>query len=376
MKNSGRSKLNGQIYEEACAWFVECRGGDLDEAARREFDHWLRKSPEHLSAYLETAAIWHEGPALDSERKYGSDRLIAEAAAGADNIVPFSGAVSSEPEFRDPQGTPRFRGSIAQGSSSSRPRGGGMRRRHWAAIAASVASLAGALLWLAVFRVPTYVTAVGEQRSLVLADGSTITLNSRSKIEVRYSKRERNVELLEGQVLFHVSKDAARPFVVRSGATRVRAVGTQFDVYRKHDDTVVTVVEGRVAVFTPQAASVAPLSAVDPGGPGTIVASAGEQLRVTADEVRRSDHANVAGATAWIQRQLVFESMPLSEVAEEFNRYNEQRLVIVDPGLDTFHISGVFSSTDPASLLRFLRTRPGLRVVEKNSEIRIEKNSS
>ena len=70
----------------------------------------------------------------------------------------------------------------------------------------------------------------------------------------------------------------------------------------------------------------------------------------------------------------MFDSASLSQVAEEFNRYNERKLVIEDHALDTFHISGIFASTDPASLIRFLRARPELRVVETASEFRIEKN--
>jgi transmembrane sensor len=72
---------------------------------------------------------------------------------------------------------------------------------------------------------------------------------------------------------------------------------------------------------------------------------------------------------------LVFESASLADVAEEFNRYNDRQLIVGDPSLETFHVSGVFSSTDPASLIRFLRARPGLRIVETQSQIRIEKNT-
>ena len=69
MDRHTHSKMNTQIYEEACAWFVESRAGELDEACRRDFDGWLRKSPEHLGAYLEIAAIWNEGPSLDPQSK-------------------------------------------------------------------------------------------------------------------------------------------------------------------------------------------------------------------------------------------------------------------------------------------------------------------
>jgi transmembrane sensor len=356
MEHRGRSKFNTQIYEEACEWFVECRAGDLDDAARGEFDRWLRKSPDHSSAYLEIAAIWNEAPSFDSARRHNIETLVAEAASDRDNIVALPGGRASPDVDHLPH----------EDAASPPPRIGNARRR-LVAIAASIAVLGvavGALAWFEATRAPTYATSVGEQRFLSLPDGSTVALNSRSKIRIRFAERERDVELVEGQALFHVAKDAARPFVVKVGNRQVRAVGTEFDVYRRRGDTVVTVVEGRVAV-----------PGVDPAGRGVILVSAGEQLTVTGNAAQKSDHANVAGATAWTQRQLVFESASLAEVAEEFNRYNGHPLVIEDPSLDTFHISGVFSSTDPASLLRFLRTRPGLRIVETASEVRIERNN-
>jgi transmembrane sensor len=108
---------------------------------------------------------------------------------------------------------------------------------------------------------------------------------------------------------------------------------------------------------------------------GTIYLSGGEQLTVSAQTSQKTDHPNIAGATAWRQRQIVFESASLADVAEEFNRYNERQLVIEDTGLYDFHISGVFSSTDPDSLIRFLRERPGVQVTETPSEVRVSKNS-
>src|SRR5882724_6747972 len=87
MERPVRSKFNIQIYEEACEWFIECRARDLDHAARAEFDRWLRKSPEHQSAYLEIAAIWNEGPTLDPSNRWDLDELIAHAAEDSANII-------------------------------------------------------------------------------------------------------------------------------------------------------------------------------------------------------------------------------------------------------------------------------------------------
>lgn len=379
MERHARSKLNTQIYEEACEWFVGCRAGDLDDNARRELDRWLRKSPEHLSAYLEIAAIWDEGQLLDPKNQWDTQKLISQAAEDRGNVIAIPGAAlgDSSANASDSKAPPDQSQHEPAGKRTA-------RRGRLLALAAAVCGVGvGALFLTQTFRAPAYETAVGEQRSIVLADGSTVELNSRSRVKVRYSEHERAVELLEGQALFHVAKEHARPFVVSSGATRVRAVGTQFDVYKKHGGTVVTVVEGRVAVLTqvaaerPDAVAAGPQPSTQSSSSGTgILLSAGEQLSVTPTTVHRVANPSIAGATAWKQRQLVFESASLAEVAEEFNRYNERQLVIEDGELYDFHISGVFSSTDPSSLIRFLRERRGLRVIETATEIRVEKNSS
>jgi transmembrane sensor len=109
-------------------------------------------------------------------------------------------------------------------------------------------------------------------------------------------------------------------------------------------------------------------------GNSSFLLAAGEQLTVTADAAQKTANPNIAGATAWREREIVFESATLSDVAEEFNRYNQRQLVIVDPKLYGFHISGVFSSTDPDSLIEFLRQRPGVKVTEAGGEIRVERN--
>jgi ferric-dicitrate binding protein FerR (iron transport regulator) len=204
---------------------------------------------------------------------------------------------------------------------------------------------------------------------------------------------------------------------VRTGDATVRAVGTQFDVYRKDSGTTVTVLEGRVAVYSTAhadqttaalkdslpASDVAPQHPLprastrdspssspapepsaasssvrnsglsDPSGSGAIFLSAGEQVTVTSDAAGTPmpQRADITAATAWMQRKLIFEGSRLSEVAEEFNRYNRRQLVIEDPKLADFQISGVYSSTDPASLVRFLEDQ-GLRVTTEDNEVRVD----
>lgn len=336
MESRARGKFNAQVYEEACDWFGECRSGELEAAARRDFDRWLRQSPDHIAAYLEVAALYQEAGAAIPASDADVDALIAAAVQHHDNVVELS------PIAREPVAQPKSRRRIA--------------------IAASLATAAAVLAVVSLMFWPqTYATGIGEQRSIVLADGSTVELNSRSKIRIRFSAEQRDVELLEGQALFKVAKDHARPFVVDSDGTLVRAVGTQFDVYRKAEGTVVTVVEGRVAVT----------KLAEPG----LLVSAGEQVTVNEKIAQRAAHPNIDGATAWRQRELVFDTASLFEVAEEFNRYNTRRLVIDKNEHYDFHISGVFSSTEPSSLIRFLQARRELRVIETETEIRVGKNN-
>jgi transmembrane sensor len=238
-----------------------------------------------------------------------------------------------------------------------------------------------------------------------LPDGSTIDLNARSKVRVRFSEQGRHVDLLEGQALFRVAKDKARPFIVAVNGTRVRAVGTQFDINQRKRGVVVTVVEGTVAVSgraaaappgtdrsagqpaqlpaspsapasTSTTASTRPHSAIS-AETGEILLDAGQQMTVspaasTANSVdaQSSPHrVDVDIATAWTRRRLVFETTPLEDVAAEFNRNSERVLVIEGNGLDDFHVSGAFSSTDVEPFLRFLRAQNGVAVIEEPDRI-------
>jgi transmembrane sensor len=215
----------------------------------------------------------------------------------------------------------------------------------------------------------TYTTVIGELRTVTLADGSRIELNARSKIKVKFDDSRRYVELLEGQALFSVAKDAARPFIVRSDGTDVKAVGTQFDVNRKASGTVVTVMEGRVAVSQP--ARERAISAGAGAAMSRVLLSPGEQVTVTEHTIVAPQKANLAAATAWTEGLLMFDSAALSEVVQEFNRHNMKPLVIADERLLDLRISGIFPATGAERLTRFLHERFGIAVQEREDAIRL-----
>jgi transmembrane sensor len=333
------------IIAEASAWFVEFRAGDVDGDGRARFIEWLRRSPEHIHAYLEISGVWADLPTSDPKGKIDVAALIARAR-GEPDVIALS------PDRRRPASVP----------SAVKPHALWRSRRAAVALAAVLVLAVASVLLLDSGKFSgAYSTGIGEQRTVQLLDGSTVELNARSMIQVHLTEHQRDVTLLEGQALFRVAKDKLRPFVVRAGDAQVRAVGTEFDVYKKPAATVVTVVEGRVETYD------------DADSPGTaaIILSAGEQLTVLPHVVSKPTRTDTSIATAWVQKRLIFEETSLSDVAEEFNRYNRRPLTIADGELEKLRISGVYSSTDPASLINFLRSQNSIQVVETEKQIRV-----
>jgi transmembrane sensor len=353
-----KAKHNQQILDEAAEWFVDFREDDLDANGKANFSRWLRRSPEHIEAYLEVAALWEDVPNIVAKESLDIDALIAQARAEV-NIVSLSRPnARNSPQAVGPTGFFRMRIADRLGL-----------------IAASFVIFAGAagLAWHHWYQ-GMYATDIGEQRLITLDDGTTVELNARTRLRVNLQSRSRNVELLEGQALFHVAKDSERPFIVKSGTTSVRAVGTQFDVYKKTSGaTVVTVVEGRVSVSAPELAAVHPTSSNSAPSDSAAYLNAGEQVIVIAQNNTQAaaQAADVSAATAWTKREIIFQATPLIDVVEEFNRYSRHQLIIHDPTLRAVRVSGVFSSTEPTSLLRFLSEQLQLSVKDQNGRIEI-----
>ena len=354
------SELNQQIYQQATEWLIAFRTSPPDAVSRERLDAWLRKSPEHVRAYLEVSAIWEEIGLHDPQLTITAEAHIARAL-DEDNLVRLN---LSEAH---PAACPASAQPTTVARTRSRPVVFGV-----AASLLAVVVAAGVMLYVAT---ETYATARGEVRSISLADGSIVDLNADSRVRVRFSKSERDVDLIKGEVLFQVEHDPNRPFFVRSGTATVRDVGTEFDVFRGHSSTTVTVIEGQVAVTASQAnhrlvsprADAARLLTM----PDTSTIAAGEQVTVLPAMIEQPIRVNTAAAVSWVQRRLIFDSAPLSEVVRQFNRYNARPIIIDDRKLDDLRVIGVFSSTDPSSLLRFLSGQPGVQVIETERAVRI-----
>jgi transmembrane sensor len=188
-----------------------------------------------------------------------------------------------------------------------------------------------------------YSTGVGERRTLTRADGSVVTLDARSRIQVQYRDTQRLISLQQGQARFDVAKDPSRPFRVKAGSETVLALGTQFNVELVARSVLVTLIEGRVAVM-PDAAS-------RDGSPQTegspqIDLSAGEAIQVHQDgKTVRLPRVDIERVTAWQNGKMFFDNEPLASAAERINRYAVEQIQ-VDPSAANVSISGVFNAGD------------------------------
>lgn len=214
MSSHEGSSFNQQLYEEAAAWLIEFRSGDIDAQGRADFSRWLRLSPEHMRAYLELAAIWNEGSALERAR-HMPDLALLEQGQPQTNVIPLVAPHAERSHARqDAHSSRRTPSRILMT----------VRNLTRFAAAASLVGL-GVCLWYWHAVRDVYATGVGEQRLITLSDGSAIELNAESKIRVRYDGQKREVELLRGEALFSVTHDASRPFFVRTADTLVRDIG-------------------------------------------------------------------------------------------------------------------------------------------------------
>jgi transmembrane sensor len=340
------------ISAEAVEWFLRLQKSDRSGADGEAFSEWLLRSPAHVEEYLALAQTW-AGMTLPNEGEFSTDSLIEAARRpDPDNIVRLG----------------NYNTSIVRSRSFRHRRA----RAVWVAVAAAI--IVGAGVWLigGPLRLGLEVrTAVGEQRSITLDDGSVVFLNTDTDIRARLTAAERRIELIRGEARFQVAKDRNRPFLVSTSDATVKAVGTVFNVRATAADTEVAVMEGIVEVSSrPKTLSI--LSASDSAQPPPakhvqndaphIRLSAGERAAITPDTIQPNAGPSIERASAWLERRLVFRGEALSDVVAEFNRYRVQPLVLDDSQLAQIRISGVFDSGDPESLIAYLTSFETVKV--------------
>lgn len=189
-----------------------------------------------------------------------------------------------------------------------------------------------------------YHTASGERRELQLADGTQMTLNTATSIDVKFDSEKRFVWLRSGEILIQTAPDNAhtsRPFMVGTRQGQLEALGTKFTVYQQANSTQLAVLEGAVKV-TPKDADISQ----------QIIVNAGQQLRFNRYGIESSDALDHT-AIAWTQGMLMADKMPLGEFVSELARYRSG-VVRCDPKIADLPVSGSFPVSDTDMALRML----------------------
>ena len=217
-----------------------------------------------------------------------------------------------------------------------------------------------------------YETKIGEQRDVVLADGSSITLNTNTAVTVRYTRSARHVELTRGEAVFTVKHEAARAFEVTAGETVTQAIGTQFNVDLRNGKVTVSVLEGAVRVSELTDAGNRSDNRKDAGGdayaPVTVAKDAALEFRPTKHELR-TQTADLKRIDAWRARRLEFSDTTLRDAVEEFNRYSTTHITVSTSELESVRVSGVFHTGDVSGFLYSLREALGVQVHESAGEV-------
>ena len=363
------------IEEEAVTWLIKLDSDKpLTSQEKGEFQEWLSRSAVHRESINQLSQFW------------------------GNNVLT---------ELMVPLGKPETHRGLWAGLLGSWVNGWANSLTGSRAISATAAVTALAVSLMLVFGGQDvtqsnglYVTAVGQQKSIVMFDGSTLQLNTNSQVEVSYNDSYRNIRLIQGQVHFDVAKNPELPFRVYAGSGRVQAVGTAFTVYLKDKDVDVLVTEGRVALATlaptetPIAISLSTSleetaaakdlhSIVDPYANsaaknlGELDAGEAVTMTLSQNQLGQQTNENTGSVLApikiiskkelkrrqsWRNGLLVFSGEPLEYVVNEISRYTTVSIEIADPQVRLMAIGGRFRVGDVDGMFNALEANFGLRV--------------
>jgi len=296
------------VRAEAAAWVARLQSPERDAGTEQAFRHWIEADPAHAAAFDRATQVWE---------------AIGGAASG-----------------------------MMVGKGRSKQRADALRV---VASVAAVAALGAAGGW-GVLRDPVYVTKVGEQRSVRLADGSRLALNTDTKVVVHYTKGRRDLRLARGEAQFDVAHNPARPFIVTAEGQQVKALGTSFVVRDDGRAVSVTLIEGKVTVT--------PAAAASKSAP-PVYLTPGQRVRVGATASPRIDRPKIEAVTAWRSGEILLDDTPLALAVAEMNRYSPTPLYIDDPEVASLRVTGIFRAGDSHAFARTVAAQYSLAVVEE-----------
>ncbi|MGP0630064.1 FecR family protein [Nitrospina sp. 32_T5] len=324
--------LPDESPQEARQWVVRLASGEMTPSEARRFKKWLHADARHRDAFRRERRLWQELEALRG----------AFAADMPGSPVPVSSAPAVGPANDvDPLlSSPRSKNPFAV--------------FRWAAACFCLFVLWAqfGFLWLADHR-----TAEGELRRVELPDGSTAHLNTATAMNVHYENGVRHIELLEGEALFDVRRDASRPFRVTTRQGVVEVLGTRFGVSHSKESLEVTVLSGEVAVVPPSQSSL-PVAE----NPRAVHLTAGQAVEyISGSPSQTVRNVNVHAVLPWTRGRIVIDEMPFADAIEKLDAYFPGRVLILREHAAQQPVSGLFHVDQAQSAIRALASTQGLR---------------
>ena len=313
-----------EIDSAAFGWVARLDRGELDPELNAKLEAWLAGDPRRRGAFLHAEALWST---LDAA-SLASSPLLAQ---------------------RSPN---RSQGGLGRGWTRR-----GVFGAAGAAVAAGVAGLV-LIDWE-----QTLSTSVGEVRHLPLADGSTVDMNTQSRVQVAMRPRLRRIRLREGEAWFQVAHNPSRPFVVEANNVRVRAVGTAFSVRLSGDGAEVMVSEGVVEAWVLGAEKEAVRLSANES------ARIGERARPVQIAV---DPAQVDRKLAWREGRIDLDGETVESAVAEFNRYSTRKIRVLSPKLASERVYGVFKISNQADFVNSLHVAFGAKITRDGNFIVLE----
>ncbi len=297
--------LSDDVKKTARDWLVKLQSANLTEGEQEAFFSWLEQKPEHAQAYILAEEVWQRSGAL-KHLEYSEDEA------------------NSKQEME-----------VVAAASNSRKKLLGSFVNPYIGLAAC---LMLAVLSVALFtdfkneetlvdQAVVYQTNVGEQKSIALADGSVITLNTNARVKSQINRTDhRYLNIEQGEVFFDIAADPDKPFTVKTANGWVVVLGTRFSVFNRGEDSLVTVEEGKVGLLP----GVAQWNKQIP----EIELSANQQLSLSsAAKNQAPQEIHVDQALSWRNGHLVFKGNSLQQVVDDLNRYYKTNIKIGDDSL-------------------------------------------
>lgn len=371
------SASDNSIEQQASRWLVRMQCDSSSDSDRAEHKAWLDANLMHRKAYLRLQSLWNTLGDFADRPEILAERKQARIKPSAVTLLPTAQTqeerVAEQEQIATKRPVPVYRTPDRSGLK--------WLPRAMAASLLMVVIGVGAFVQIISSSDPQnpndYQTAVGEQKTVKLADGSTLTLDTQTSLSIDFTEQQRRIVLKQGQARFDVAHDKTRPFVVEANNGKITALGTAFVVRKTENQVLVTLLEGRVEVVQEDTPGMSDIGVIDQIVRTTDldainehkrtapvrVLEVGQQLVYTDMGISDTDNIDIDQATAWQQGRLIYENRSLSDVVEDLNRYSKRKILLGDASLELIRVNGVFKSGDNPKAIQALTSYFSMKVI-------------